>query len=258
MLNKGKTVKITSAAYTTKGLVKKVNQDCILLKTFSGKNAEICFAAVCDGVCGLDCGEVASSFAVETLSRWFDAQERFFIMDFERDYYNQLYKLAIDVNDRIYEVGKKESKLLGTTLTALLIINDCYYVLHVGDTRIYKIAPGFILQLTKDHTQYERYLDNGEYSAAEKNRNVLWQCVGGNKTIEPQILKGRLNSGTFLICSDGFRDEVSENEFQSIIGAERTRSDQKLKTLLLKLVELNLARNEKDNISAILIDVEVN
>lgn len=251
-------MKITSVAYSTKGLVKKVNQDNILLKTFSNKSAEICFAVVCDGVGGLDCGEVASSFAVNILSKWFENQDFETTAEFELNYYRLLHKLAFDINEQIYEMGKAESKILGTTLTALLIINNYYYVLHIGDTRIYIICPKSIKRLTKDHTRYEQYLDNGEYHIAERtNRNILWQCVGGNKTIEPQIVKGKVEGGTFLICSDGFRDEVTESELQLMIGSDKSRTPQKLKVLLTQLIELNLERNEKDNISAILIDVEI-
>ena len=251
-------MKITTAAYSTKGLVKKVNQDNVLLKTISSKNTEICFAVVCDGVGGLDCGEVASSFAVDFLSKWFDCQDFLTTAEFEQNYYSQLYGLASDINGRIYEMGKAESKMLGTTLTALLIINNHYYILHVGDTRIYKICPKSIMRLTKDHTRYEQHLDNGDYHIAERtNKNILWQCVGGNEVVEPQIVKGIVDDGTFLICSDGFRDEVTEAELQLMIGAEKRRTSQKLKSLLTQLIELNLERNEKDNISAILIDVEI-
>lgn len=251
-------MKITTAAYSTKGLVKKVNQDNVLLKTISSKNTEICFAVVCDGVGGLDCGEVASSFAVDFLSKWFDCQDFLTTAEFEQNYYSQLYGLASDINGRIYEMGKAESKMLGTTLTALLIINNHYYILHVGDTRIYKICPKSIMRLTKDHTRYEQHLDNGDYHIAERtNKNILWQCVGGNKTVDPQIIKGTVDGGTFLICSDGFRDEVTEDELQMMIGTEKRRTHQKLKALLTRLIDLNLERNEKDNISAILIDVEI-
>lgn len=251
-------MKITTAAYSTKGLVKKINQDNVLLKTISSKNTEICFAVVCDGVGGLDCGEVASSFAVDFLSKWFDGQDFLTTAEFEQNYYSQLYGLASDINGRIYEMGKAESKLLGTTLTALLIVKNQYYILHIGDTRIYKICPKSIMRLTKDHTQYEQHLDNGDYHIAERtNKNVLWQCVGGNKTVDPQIIKGTVDGGTFLICSDGFRDEVTEDELQMMIGTEKRRTHQKLKALLTRLIDLNLERNEKDNISAILIDVEI-
>lgn len=258
MLGKVSNMKITTAAYSTKGLVKKVNQDNVLLKTISSKNTEICFAVVCDGVGGLDCGEVASSFAVDFLSKWFDCQDFLTTAEFEQNYYRQLYGLASDINGRIYEMGKAESKLLGTTLTALLIVKNQYYILHIGDTRIYKICPKSIMRLTKDHTQYEQHLDNGDYHIAERtNKNILWQCVGGNKTVDPQIIKGTVDGGTFLICSDGFRDEVTEDELQMMIGTEKRRTHQKLKALLTRLIDLNLERNEKDNISAILIDVEI-
>lgn len=258
LLGKVSIMKITSAAYSTKGLVKKVNQDNILLKTFSNKNAEICFAVVCDGVGGLDCGEVASSFAVDVLSKWFEHQEFETTTEFEQNYYGLLQKLVSDINGQLYEMGKAESKMLGTTLTALLIINHHYYILHVGDTRIYKVCSKSIMRLTKDHTRYEQHLDNGEYHIAERtNKNILWQCVGGNKDVEPQITTGIVDGGTFLICSDGFRDEVTETELQLMIGSEKRRTPQKLKALLTQLIELNLERNEKDNISAILIDVEI-
>ncbi len=251
-------MRVSAAAYTTKGLLKKVNQDNILLRSFQEKYDQVWLAVVCDGVGGLDCGEKASSHVVEAATNWFDkfvSEARFSQC---ADCCELLGIFANEVNVELLDLGIANGQTLGTTLTALLIINEEFYVLHIGDTRVYFIDEQSINRLTKDHTHYERYVDAGDLERANRaNKNTLWQCIGGSRKIDPQVFKGKLKSGTFLICSDGFRDEVSETELQEKIRTSKVRSATKLKGMLEELTNLNIERNEKDNISAILVDVSV-
>lgn len=249
-------MRVSTASCSTKGLFKKINQDNILLTHNKLNNTWL--AVVCDGVGGLDCGEIASSFVVEELLQWFKHLTNHKMNFFKKNYRAILEELSKDINVKLYEMGRKEDKTLGTTLTALLIIDKYYYLLHIGDTRVYFINQDTILQLTKDHTQYELYLERGSSDIAEmKNKNILWQCVGVGKSVAPQILCDCLLKGTFLLCSDGFRDEVSEVELWNKIACAKMRTPSKLKQILEELIELNIARNEKDNISAILIDISL-
>lgn len=63
----------TLIAYCTdKGIRKETNEDALLIRTASSALGEIIFAAVCDGMGGLNRGELASSALVQCLSDWFD------------------------------------------------------------------------------------------------------------------------------------------------------------------------------------------
>ncbi len=251
-------MKVSAASYSTKGLLRKINQDNILLTSFKSRNDNVWLAVVCDGVGGLDGGEVASSFVIEAFSEWFKSFSNDSLAEFDMYYSATLNAFARKVNTLLYNMGRTQGRTFGTTLTALLIIGKYYYVLHVGDTRVYFIESGSIQQLTKDHTRHELIIDRGDIDSDEKNnKNIIWQCIGGSYLIEPQIFRGTVKSGTFLICSDGFRDEVSEYELLDKIGSTKIRTSTRLRCILEELIELNLERNEKDNISAILIDMDI-
>lgn len=50
----------------------------------------------------------------------------------------------------------KSTVYLGTTITAILLADNKFFVCHVGDTRLYKISEKGMVQLTNDHTVIAR------------------------------------------------------------------------------------------------------
>lgn len=104
---------------------------------------------------------------------------------------------------------------LGTTFTGILFVGEEYVCAHVGDSRLYYIG-GDIKQLTTDQTFIAREISSGrmteEEAKTDKRRNVLLQCVGASKEIEPQVLRGRTEKGVHMLCSDGFRHVITEEE----------------------------------------------
>ena len=64
-------MRIQTAYCTDKGNVKEVNQDALLIKTASTSMGEIAFLAICDGMGGLERGEMASSLMIRGLGQWF-------------------------------------------------------------------------------------------------------------------------------------------------------------------------------------------
>ena len=248
-----------AAYHTDVGIKKKTNQDSLLLKSASDGTEEVLLAVLCDGMGGMEKGELASAAVIRAFSDWF------------MDYCGKAgagtpfsgiksvwYEMLRELNQKLINYGEKSRIQLGTTVTAIFLVQRHYLICHVGDTRIY-LMNHKIQQLTEDHTFVAREVRRGNMTeaqaAVDTRRNVLLQCIGVNAFLEPQFLEGNLESeDRILLCSDGFRHEISEKELSEGLG-EKALSESDIKHRLYEMVELNKQRGETDNISAILIQV---
>lgn len=247
---------------TDVGNQKKINQDSLLIKRAHCDKGEILLAMICDGMGGLSQGEVASATVIEAFSFWFDHELQKFltIPSFElNDIKIPIDRLLKEKNQLLLQYGKENHFNLGTTATGVFLFNDTYFIFHIGDTRIYSIYQKIITQITKDHTWVKSEVDKGiiteEEAKTDPRRNVLLQCIGATTHITPDYYQGVLNHNEMLlICSDGFRHVVSDNEFISYLENCETRED--INNQLYNLIELNKKRNELDNITALMIKVK--
>jgi PPM family protein phosphatase len=251
--------RLITAAHTDVGIKKKINQDAICLEIAESDIGLIALAAICDGMGGLADGEKASAIMTETLSGWFENSLAASIcrsgslisFDQFKDEFDFMIKTA---NDAIHKSGGGNS---GTTICAVLLACDRYYTANVGDSRAYHLKDGKLIQITKDQTVVQHELDKGFITEADikthPQRSVLLQCVGASDIVFPEYCDGNYKSGDmFLVCSDGFRHEITTEEFESMLNIDST-SDEEYITLLKNLTALNKKRGEKDNISSILI-----
>ncbi len=249
------------SASTDAGLVKENNQDSLMVKVLSIDGQNVCLAVLCDGVGGLSKGELASSTMVKAFDRWF--VERFpqivYADDLQETLKSDWNKLLYIYNQKIRDYGQTQHLTLGTTVTALLLWNDRYYALNVGDSRSYEIRDG-LRQITKDQTIVNYELENGmitpEQAENDSRKNILLQCVGASETLLPDHFTGDVVTGTaFLLCSDGFRHLITSGEIFDRFHPSVIDSVETMKRGELELIELNKARMEKDNISVITIKV---
>lgn len=245
--------------HTDVGIKKGKNQDSILLKGIAIHENEIVLLALCDGMGGMSKGELASATVINELSNWFqDVYMRCGSEWKDEEILEQWKKLLNHVNNKLILYGKKEREQLGTTATMVLLSSTGKYLIgHVGDTRAYRIGER-IEQLTEDHSFVAREVRRGnmtlQQAAQDSRRNVLLQCIGINQYLEPQFLRGELKPGeAILVCSDGFRHEVTEKEIWSHLNPRIHNSESDIKKTLVVLTELNKQRMETDNISAIYI-----
>ena len=233
---------------------KKINQDAFCLKVAKASNANIAFAVLCDGMGGLKFGELASALVVNAFSKWFENEFPEMLkegVNFEtiKTRWNEI---ALDQGKKILEYGQSEGISLGTTLTGILLVNNQYIFIQVGDSRIYRLDQQ-IQQITKDQTVVSREVEQHRLTESEarvdKRKNILLQCIGASRVIVPEIEMGTLTEETaFLICSDGFRHEISSEEMFGVMAPPLLSSEKMMKKCLVDLVELNKTRNEKDNI----------
>lgn len=259
----------TVAAQSDIGTTKSVNQDSLTVKVANTPCGEAVIAVLCDGMGGLEQGEVASAVVVRAYEQWFLKELTPFLAggfsgaELERRW----RAVANDCNARIKDYGRARKADMGTTLTVMLLLDGQYYISHVGDCRVYVMGNG-MEQLTADHTYVAREVALGhmtpEQAKNDARRNVLLQCIGMVPSVEPDFLQGEFYDGdSFLVCSDGFRHEISEKEIYDYchvaledmdwsVGV-RLENSGVMNGQLRYLIDRNKACGEKDNISAILV-----
>jgi serine/threonine protein phosphatase PrpC len=248
-----------TAKYTDIGTRKKTNQDSMLIMQANNGNRKVLLASVCDGMGGLAKGELASATMVRSLSAWFDERlPRMLAKGFSPDDLWNEWNLLIEFTNRVianYAADNHTS--LGTTAAVLLLVDNLYYWMNVGDSRIYLLSDT-IRQLTKDQTVVQREMDAGrmtyEQSLVDPNRSMLLQCIGASPEVVPDFMSGVAMQGQeFMICCDGFRHVVMPEEFFRAFYPPQMVSTEIMEQRLKEITELNIQRKEDDNISAILI-----
>lgn len=254
-----------AAAQTDIGLVKQVNQDSLTVKVVDTGIGEAVLAVICDGMGGLTKGELASAIMVRAFEKWFWEELPYKIKKIDEDMIRTDWEqLVTECNKKIKEQG---SQNMGTTLTAMLFFAGSYYMIHVGDCRAYELTDEVFL-LTQDQTFVAREVALGhmtkEQARTDSRRNVLLQCIGVKEYVEPVFATGKIVPGAcYLLCSDGFRHEISRQEMLEVLE-ERVwellkiqKSDDEILSAMNEaideLITRNKTRGEKDNISVIAI-----
>lgn len=246
-------------AHTDVGIKKDTNQDSVLMKVARTDYGKVLFAAICDGMGGLAKGELASATLVRMLSKWFEEEfpdllyQGLSLEDLKKSWGDLVYR----ANDKIGSYGRLSHVNLGTTMVALLIVGHVYYIVNVGDSRVYLLKDELV-QITKDQTVIQREMDLGkltwEEARRDPRRNVLLQCVGASEVIVPDYYTGNVESGSiFLVCSDGFRHVLSQEEMYEYLSPYRLFNEQAMLESLVYLTDLDKYRQETDNISAALV-----
>ena len=247
------------SASTDIGIKKSTNQDSLTVKILDTQQGKMVFALLCDGMGGLAKGEVASSELVEAFQTWV-VEELPEICDkpIEDSVIRQQWsRIAETQNNRIINYGNHCGIRLGTTVVAMLITEERYYIMNVGDSRAYELAEG-IRQLTKDQTLVEREIALGnltpEEAESDPRRSVLLQCIGASEDVYPDFFFGRTRkNAVYMLCSDGFRHEVSSYEIFEMLEPNRMLDEKTMRQNVEYLIGLNKSRMEQDNISVITI-----
>lgn len=246
--------------FTHTGTVKNTNQDSLLIEKGTIGEALFHLFVVCDGMGGLQKGEVASAELIRAFSEWFREE----LPDIWEEKDSEFRATALEVslrrildreNKKIAQYGRKQRIQLGSTVSAMLVVNGVYYIIHVGDTRIYQISSQ-VTQLTQDHSLVAQEIAQGrmreEDAELDSRRNVLLQCIGASEHIEPQFLTGFiLTNAIYLLCSDGFRHEMNASEMIEYFDPIKMDSTQKIFESCEKLTYAVMNRGEQDNISVV-------
>lgn len=254
-------MRFMATADTDIGISKQTNQDSVLIKHARADGQEILLAVVCDGMGGLAKGELASATVIRAFSKWFDEELPYELNQVDMQIIGAKWSLLLkELNVRILEYSQANGiEGVGTTFSGILFVDDQYVIGHVGDSRIYHIGAN-LTQLTTDQTFVAREISRGtmtpEQAKTDKRRNLLLQCVGASKVVEPQIICGKTEKGAYMLCSDGFRHEITEAEMYESLNPINLMNKDAMHNNAKYLIEQNKSREEKDNISVLLIKVE--
>ncbi len=224
------------------GLKRKNNQDSFFY------NVERGIYVIADGMGGYAGGEVASSIAVNVFRNGFSGLDG-------DNYREVLDGLSQKANQAIYERALAEKGLwgMGTTLIALAMKGNDYYLSYVGDSRAYLIGQREIIRITDDHNVSGELMREGHLTEREAmnhpGKNMLTRVLGRHLDATADFRTGTLEQGDhILLCSDGLTGLVESEEIRRIVNESKD-----LAAALREMVDLALERGGDDNITAILM-----
>lgn len=233
------------------------NEDSYLINT--GLNLFV----VADGMGGHLGGECASKLAVSTVEELviglFNDPDTTLQSnsDVRPGDHKSYLKYAISVaGNRIFERATVDPSLhgMGTTIVAVLFIDDKAYVANVGDSRCYLIRRGKLKQLTDDHSLVGEQLRAGVLSPVEamhhRLKNVITRSVGFQNEVDVDVSFVKIRIGDkFLLCTDGLTNMVRNEDMCETI------SEKSVRDACNSLVELANERGGDDNITVVIAEV---
>jgi protein phosphatase len=253
-------MRTVSVALSDAGRRRTINEDAF------HRDDGLGFYVVADGVGGHLKGEVASQEAVEQLRMWV----RSAVADMER-----LARLASSGDaDARWEIRRQlengvqsacymvfgmaeldpDKRGMSTTVSAVLIRGRFCYAAHVGDSRVYRVRGGNVLQITEDHTLINYKLKQGlltpEEAEQASGRNVITRAVGHKDYVQVDTADVDARVGDrFLLCTDGFHGYLDDpGEVAELVG------DGALEAGAGAAVALANQRGGKDNITVVLVE----
>jgi PPM family protein phosphatase len=210
--------------------------------------------AVADGMGGHAAGEVASRIAVQVLQSLLPSLVS---AEIDEDSVEDLLMHSLhSIDSEISLVTDEdiEKRGMGTTLTALLIRDKYISLLHVGDSRCYRLRGNTLEQLSNDHTVIQELLDQGAITQAEAvehpQRSMLTQALRGDGDVTPVLQMFEIKKGDrYLLCSDGLSGVLTEKEIK--IGLKKSDKDEAVKFL----VDATYVNGAPDNVTVLIADI---
>ena len=210
--------------------------------------------AVADGMGGHAGGEVASAIAIKELSKLVPISQSVHI---DADSIEDLLAQSmVDIDLEIARVASDEPELrgMGTTLTAFLLHEERIALMHIGDSRAYRLRDGELEQLSLDHTVLQELIDQGKLTMAEANdhpqRSLLTQVLMGAGNLNPVLVVYERKAGDrYLLCSDGLSSVLSNKEIKSLLKKNK-RED-----AVAALVDATYINDAPDNVTVIVADI---
>jgi serine/threonine protein phosphatase PrpC len=221
---------------------------------------------VADGMGGHAAGEVASQIAVHEL-RTAVAQNADIIDRFAKDDQSTspqdiltLMEHAVQAAcSAIYRRGQAETEKrgMGTTCSALLVVGERGFIAHVGDSRIYLLRQGHVVQLTEDHSLLNELIKRGKVtretidsSPYRDYKNAVTRAVGVYESVQVDTFDfDALPGDCFLLCTDGLHHYLPDADIPQLLDGDVQQVTQ-------RLVQLANGGGGHDNITNIVVHIE--
>jgi len=202
--------------------------------------------AVADGVGGYRGGKEASSKSLAILSN---------LLTDKTPGKEELLCAIEEINKAIYDAQEDEDGFQGmsTTLSLLWTAADGMLVGHIGDSRVYLLREGELIQVTQDHSLVAELEKDGYITAEEAesypHKNIITRAIGMQRSVFPDVFFIPACPGDkWLVCSDGLHNMVKRDDIHAILVSLDTVTA--AETLLKKALE----NGGTDNITLVLID----
>lgn len=205
------------------------NMDCLLLCENTSMDIPIFLAAVCDGVGSMKDGAFASEQTLQMLKRWFYSLEH--MESLGLNFLLSMKKINIELSRQII----KNRLEAATTFSGILLAGDQYYLVHVGDSRIYGWKDGSLEQLTQDCVS-----DRGE----------LCSYLGREKSAAFLYCEGKNCYDKYFLCTDGLYRRMDMRLLSDQLAKVRKKNIEKI---IKQLTDFVISEGEKDNITIAIV-----
>ena len=273
------------ASWTTTGMVRTGNEDAFaLMHATESRQDDLTDTALvflADGMGGYEAGEIAAAMTMQilrqnlTLNKMFsqfaggsaftnDAAspppkgETHAPAELDVEACKMLFKGALkDANRQIFTASRvpgSKRRGMGCTAEAAYIDGKNLVVGHVGDSRVYHLSQGELIQVTRDQTLVNRLVELGSITAEEAEdhprKNELQQAIGGQPDVEVGIYHARVLAGDWVfVCSDGLTNHISNKDLKTMLANEA----QSAQMAARRLVNLANIEGATDNATVVVI-----
>jgi serine/threonine protein phosphatase PrpC len=258
-------MRLKFAGLTDIGRTRDNNED----NFYISESEPLCVVA--DGMGGHSSGEVASALAIRTMREYYQrtggdpnvgAEQRAKLPTWpfkrrapEHIEQRRLVQAVMMANDVVYSYAQKRQQMkgMGTTIVSAYFIENGMYLVHIGDSRAYRVRGDSIERITRDHSLADEYLEMGILRAEELEafpyKNVVTRAVGLAEVVEPEDSFCTVQPGDiFVLCSDGLTDPLSDEQIRSIVVASASNIEQACRNL----IDAANAAGGPDNVTVVL------
>lgn len=138
-------------------------------------------------------------------------------------------------------------RYMGTTIVGLVLVESNYVLwFHIGDSRLYRWRDSVLKILTTDHSAYAEWIKDGR-AGVEPPKNIITRAVGPQKSVTAEVeWDNWRQDDTYLLCSDGLSDMLTEEQISQAFNAEKDVAD-----IANRLIEAANDAGGKDNVSVV-------
>jgi PPM family protein phosphatase len=248
-------------AATDVGRKREHNEDNFLV------DKKLSLFVVADGMGGHASGEVASHIAVHELRNAIEAKQELLEGFLRQDATVRSQEILTLLEQGVQAAGgaifargkqEQEKRGMGTTISALLLVGTRGFVAHVGDSRIYLLRQGQVIQLTEDHSLINELIRRGKVtkdglgrSPYSAYKNAVTRAVGVYETVQVDTIDFDILPGDqFLVCSDGLHSYLDDDKIKEHFAVEEITAIPK------QFIDLANEAGGQDNITAIALRIE--
>ena len=234
-----------STAVSDVGTVRSNNQD----SAFAGER----LVAICDGMGGHAGGDTASTIAIRSLAHIERGDDGLDVQAVAQ----MMETSVMAAHDAIVGKATRERRLsgMGTTVTALALVDDYWVLAHIGDSRAYLLRDDALMRMTQDHSYVQHLIDTGRISAGEARnhpqRNVVMRVLG-DFDIDPRpdiSIRAARPADRWLLCSDGLCGVLEDSTIQEVLAGASDQDE-----CAQQLVSMALKAGSTDNVTALIAD----